>query len=1344
MVNERKYPGSLHNHTQYSNARLRDCIIKEDDLLKYAVELGHEVVAITDHESVMNAVKVEKAYKKIKEKNPDFKVIFGNEIYLCRNGLNNENFVTGQDKYYHFILLAKDAIGHQQIREISTRAWLRSYMARGMRRVPTYYQDLIDVIGADRGHVVGCTACLGGALGTQLLKYKETKDEALYGKIQQWCDQMEWIFGADNFFLELQPSESHEQTYVNRMLIDLANNFHYRFIISTDSHYLKKEDASIHSAYLNAQDGDREVASFYATTYMMDTEELESHMDLTPEELEEAYSNIRRIAAMCEDYSLLKPLKIPELKWKECRTEYPINWGEAIPMLDTFINSPHEADRRLVFAIIDGVEKHPDLQNQRAYDEINMNLEMTWQSSNVNNARWSAYLLNLQKIIDVCWDAGTLVAPGRGSGVGFILLYVLGITQINPLAEKTKTFAWRFLNPERASVLDVDFDIEGGRRADVLNAFRREYGSDRVANVATFRTEKSKSAILTAARGLGIDVDIAQYIASLIPADRGQLRTLDQCMYGDEQNDWQPIKQFVFEMTENYPELWEVARKVEGLVCGTGIHAGGVIFVDTPFTDSTALMRAPDGTICTQFDLHDCEDCSLIKYDALSVEAMDKIHNCLDLLCDYGYVERKETLKETYESVLGVYNLEREAPEMWEMVWNHEIQALFQMEKQSGIQGIATLKPTSVDDLAILNSTIRLMAQEKGGEMPTDKLARFKNDPREWDRELEMWGLGASEKAILEPVLGMSYGLCIAQEQFMELVQLPELGGFTLTWADKLRKSIAKKNPADYDKLTKEFYEETMKKGINQKFAHYVWDVLIAMSKGYGFNQSHTLAYSLIGLQEMNLAYRFPIMFWNCACLISDAGGNEENESDADGIEDVGMGGTDSGSAYEMAEDFVDFGDEGPDDDDDAGEDDEEDADSKSAGSSGKTKKKVKTTNYGKIATAIGKIKQSGVDVAPPDINRSTYTFSPDVDNNTIRYGLSGITKVGEELVRTIMEGRPYKSLRDFLDRVRINKPQMVNLIKSGAFDCFGDRVQVMREYIDSVSDTKKRITLQNMKMLIDFGLIPDDYDMERRVYNFNKYLKKMKLDSEFYGLDNIAFEFYSKHFDIDKLLPSDVTESGFKIRQTAWDTYYQRHMDIIRPFVQKHAAELLVEVNNRLTEDTWNKYCLGSLSKWEMDSVSFYSHEHELVNVDAELYELSDFFDLPEEPEIERMIPIKGKYVPILRLHRIYGTVLDRDKAKKTVTLLTPNGVVTVKIFGGVFSNYDKQISERGPDGKKHVIEKSMFSRGNKIVVVGVRDGENTFRAKKYSKTPYHLVEQIVQVYDNGLIELKSRGEQE
>lgn len=1315
------YPGSLHNHTDYSNIRLRDCINKMDDLFNYAGTLGHKVVALTDHESISGWVKAEKTAKKLKEKYPELKVILGNEIYLCRNGLNANNYNREFDRYYHFVLLAKDAEGAKQIREISTRAWMRSYMARGMRRVPTYYNDLFEIIGKNPGHVIGSTACLGGALPTQLLKYRDTKNAELGRKIGIWVDQMDNLFGRGNFYLEMQPSKNKDQIYVNKELLEIAGISGIPYIITTDSHYLHKEDRVVHKAYLNAQNGDREVDDFYATTYMMGTEELESYFPyFDTETLQEAYRNILKIRDSIEDYSLLRPLNIPNLKWKPVLsyfTEYPI-WFENIPMLKTFSDSEYEADRYLVNAVIDGIKRHKDLQNQEAYNEINACLEDTWVSSNVNNARWSAYYLNLQNIIDICWEAGSLVGCGRGSGVGFILLYCLDITQINPLRENTRTFRWRFLNPERVSVLDVDFDIEGGRRSQVLNAFRKYYGEDRVANVATFRTEKSKSAILTAARGLKIDVDIAQYIASLIPADRGLLRTLSQCYNGDEENDYKPIKQFIIEMN-NYPELWNVAQKIEGLICGSGVHAGGVIFVDEPFTESTALMRAPDGTICTQFELHDCEDVSLIKYDALSVEAMDKIHNCLDLLCDAGLVERERTLKETYENVIGIYKLERDNPEMWKMVWNHEIQSLFQMEKQSGINGIATLKPTSVDDLAILNSTIRLMAQEKGGEMPTDKLARFKANPHEWEREIEKYGLTSREKDILEPVLGMSYGLCIAQEQFMELVQLPELGGFSLTWADKLRKSIAKKNPKDYEALTKEFFEVTKEKGVDEAFAKYVWNVLIAMSRGYGFNQSHTLAYSLIALQEMNLAYHYPIIFWNCACLITDAGGDEKEAEDeeVEVIEEVFMN------------EIEEFAQDGSEDDD---EDEEEVA--------VKKKKKTASVNYGKIATAIGKMRMNGIMVEPPDINKSNYTFSPDAELNIIRYGISGITRVGEDIVKQIIANRPYTSIQDFLNKVKVNKAQMINLIKSGAFDSFGERTKLMHEYVDMISDTKNRITLQNMKMLIDFGLIPDQYDLQRRVYNFNKYLKKMKLDNNYYGLDNIAFRFIEKYFDIDKAIPDGLTESGFKIRQDVWDKIYQNQMDIIRPYIKKNHDYLLKSVNDRLTADVWNKYCLGDYSKWEMDSVSFYSHEHELSGIDNELYLIDNFFDLSEIPEVERVIPIKGKQVPIFRLHRIAGTVLDRDKAKKTVQLLTPDGVVSVKVYGA-FEAYDRQISEKGPDGKKHIIEKSMFTRGNKIIVTGIRQ-EESFVAKVYSRTPWHRIEQIVDVQGDQLIIKADRSE--
>lgn len=203
-------------------------------------------------------------------------------------------------------------------------------------------------------------------------------------------------------------------------------------------------------------------------------------------------------------------------------------------------------------------------------------------------------------------------------------------------------------------------------------------------------------------------------------------------------------------------------------------------------------MRAPDGTLISQMELHDLEKLSLIKYDLLSVEGMDRIQTCLELLVEYGYVEKKSTLKETYESAIGTYKIERNSPKMWEMVWNHEITSLFQMEQQSGIQGIALTKPKNVDDLATLNSVIRLMSQEKGAETPLETYTRFRQDKNAFDDEMKSYGLTDEERLILHRELDVSSGLCIAQEQFMKLVQLPECGGWDLQWSDKLRKAIAK------------------------------------------------------------------------------------------------------------------------------------------------------------------------------------------------------------------------------------------------------------------------------------------------------------------------------------------------------------------------------------------------------------------------------------------------------------------------------------------------------------------------------------------------------------------------
>ena len=1308
-----KYPGSCHNHTMYSNETLRDSTNRVEDLFNLAIQLGHECVAITDHETISSYIKAEKYYKKIKKEHPDFKLIRGNEIYLTRNGLNAKNFDRTKDRYFHFILLARDLEGYHQICQLSTRAWNRSYMSRKMRRRPTYYSDLKEIVKPNQGHLIASSACLGSQLDKFLLQYMDTGDIEYYETAKRWCIYIEDIFGKGNFYLEMQPSNGREQVFVNKQLLQISKELGIKYIITTDSHYGRPEDAAVHEAFLNSQDGEREVRSFYATTYMMSDEEIRNFFPyLSEDELQAAYSSIKEIKDRCEDFSVLKPLKIPSLPWREFHgaTSREISfYSYKMPALVNFINSEYQADKTLVWALIEGIKKHEDLQNEEAYKALDECLEMTWISSQVNKAQWSAYFLNLQKIIDECWNAGSIVLPARGSGGGFVLLYALDIIQINCLREKTRMYPWRFLNPSRVSVLDIDVDIEGLRRGQVLEYLRKVYGENRVSNVATFRTEKSRSAILTAARGLGIDVDEASYIANLVSAERGQSYTLKQMYYGDDEAGIEPNQTFINEVSK-YPQLWEVASRIEGLICGVGIHAGGVVFKDEDFTESSALMRAPDGTIITQFELHDLEDVSEIKMDLLSVEAADKIHTCLDLLVEQGYVQKKSTLRETYESVLNVYKINRDDEKMWNMIQNHEIVSLFQMEQQSGTRGIALTHPRNVDELAVLNSVIRLMATEKGAESPLDKYARFRFHPHDWEQEMIQYGLTDNERAILHRELDISDGMSITQEQFMQLVQLPECGGWDLQWADRLRKSIAKKNPKEYEQLTAEFFARVKEKQLSEKFCSYVWNVEVALSRGYGFNASHTYAYSIVALQEMNLARFFPIIFWNTANLIVDSGGSQTVEYDEDGEASIVV-------------------DNAPDEDEDEEdlEEWEEENEVVEGAQEDKKKEKTKSVDYGKVASAIGKFNSYGIKVSPPDINTSSFTFTPVVKDNAILYGLRGITRLPISIIKDIIAQRPFVSLQDFLERIKVNKIQMSNLIKCGAFDSLAKkpREEIMADYIAMVADHKERLTLQNMQMLINKNLIPEDLKFYQKLFLFNKFLKTCK-NGDNYELNEAAVNFIGNNFS------ADLINNGTQIPQICWDYVYKRAMDPMRVYLKENKDTVLKALNDSLYQEMYDKYASGNISHWEMDSVSFYSHEHELA---AAAHDYDDFFSLPEEPEVEYSFTGKdGNEVKVFRLRRIIGTVIDKNKMKNTVTLLTPTGVVNVKVYKNQYALYDKQLSQKGNDGVKHVLEKSWFSRGTLLMVQGIRRGQD-FVPKKRKDSFYPVISKITNVDSDGVL---------
>lgn len=721
-------------------------------------------------------------------------------------------------------------------------------------------------------------------------------------------------------------------------------------------------------------------------------------------------------------------------------------------------------------------------------------------------------------------------------------------------------------------------------------------------------------------------------------------------------------------------------------------------------------MKSPGGDITTQFDLHMEEKLGGTKFDFLVTEICDKITVALNLLRQNGYFSECNSLREIYNKYLHPQVLDLKNLRIWEALENGEVQDVFQFNTAIGLQTVQAIKPRNPIEMCAANGLMRLVAPE-GQERPFDRYIRFKNNPKLWYDEMDREGLTKEEQKILEPYYARDYGVPFDQESLMRMVMDKNISHFTLAESNNTRKVLAKKKVKEIPVVKEKFISQCPSKRLGE----YCWRTMMLPQMSYSFSNVHAMLYSFIGIQTLVIATQWPVIYWNTACLIVNSQSIEEEETTEDFLEE-------NPSEADCQEELEEM------------DDDEEEPIKK------KEKKKVKTVNYGKVATAIGKMKSAGIEVSPPDINQSAYTFIPDEKKNLIRYGLRGITKVGDDIVKQIIENRPYASIPDFLSKVKINKPQMVNLIKCGAFDSFDQREQVMHEYINLISDAKKRITLQNMKMLIDFGLIPNKYDFVCRVFNFNKYLKTFKVDDLFL-LDNIAMTFFDKNFSIDKLIEDARAESGFGIKQATWKKIYDEVMDRIRPYVKENNQKLLTSVNTRLTEDIWNKYCLGNMSKWEMDSVSCYFHEHELARVDNAYYGFSNFFDLPEEPEIERVFEIKGKRVPIFKIHRIYGTVLDRDKMKKLVTLLTPDGVVTVKIFGEVFNIYDRQISEKGADGKKHVKEKSTFARGNKIVVCGIRDGDS-FRAKKYKATPYHLCELIEEVYPDGKIKMRPRLE--
>ena len=1298
----------VHSHTHYSNLRLLDCINRPKDLINRAIELGLAGIAITDHEALCGHIEINIYQQELLKEHPDFKVALGNEIYLT------DTRDMGQ-RYYHFILIAKNKDGHRALRELSSRAWMNSYWDRGMERVPTLKSDLEEVMKKYPGTLIATTACLGGELSVNtlnLINAEATGDkngaEMAHNNIVNfmlWCKE---IF-KDDFYVECAPGSSREQVLVNKRLISIAQAFGLKMVIGSDAHYLKKEDRYVHKAYLNSKGGEREVDEFYEFAYLQTNEEIIENLkksDFSEDYIMQMFDNSYNIFEKIENYSLAHKQTIPKVSVPD----YPKKSfdKEHYPILASMFESDDKVNRYWVNKCVDKLEEL-DLYNDTYLSRLEEEADIKQTISEKLETNMFSYPVTLEHYVNLFWECGSMVGAGRGSSCSGLNHYLLGITQLDPI--KWNLPFWRYLNKERVELGDIDLDLCPSKRPKILNEIKKERGQffrsdiDELSRenlgctlIATFGTEGTRSTILTACRGYraegfpdGIDVDTAQYLSSLIPSERGFLWPLSDVINGNPDKDRKPITLFINEVNQ-YPGLLDIMIGIEGLVNKRSSHASGVILFDEDPYEFGSFMRTPKGEIITAYDLHMCEAAGMTKYDFLVTEVQDKLTETIRLLQDYGEVESDLTLREIYDKYFHPNVLPIEDQNIWKALQENSVLNIFQFDSEVGSQAAKKIKPKSMLEMADANGLMRLMAAEKGQESPMDKYIRYKNNINLWYQEMNNYGLTKEEQEYLKPYFESSYGVPPSQEQLMRMLMDEHLCNFSLKDANAARKVVGKKQMNKIPALR----QQVLDQAASPCLGNYIWTCGVGPQMGYSFSIIHALAYSFIGFQTMYIATKWNPIYWNTACLIVNSGSLEE-ESDFEEDEDTG----------EVA------------------------------------KKKEKTTDYGKIAKALGDIIGKGIKVSLVDINKSSYSFEPDADNNVILFGMKALSNVGGPIIDQIIANRPYIGIADFMARCPLNKSAMFSLIKAGAFDKVEEkwakelgvepRQLVMTYYISKVCEAKKRITLQNFNGLIQHDLIPEELDLQKRVFNFTKYLKANKKVGKYFVFDNICEEFYSKYFDMDLL---EVINGLTCIEQTKWEKIYKSTMDKARDWIKENQNEILEKFNTILFKEMWDKYAGKSISAYEMESLCFYYHEHELKDVKMNKYGIIDFNDLSPEPAIDYFFKRNGRDLPIYKISKIIGTVIGKNDTRSSITLLTTTGVVNVKFTKEYFAMYNRQLSEKQPDGTKKVVEKGWFTRGVKLLVAGYRR-DDTFVAKTYKNNGFHQIYKIVNVTDNGELEL-------
>lgn len=441
-----------HVHSEYSNLRMLDSTNKLDAIIKRSMELGYKGVSITDHTSLSLHVKCMQKNKEFIEKGIDFKINLGDEIYLVDDvDVTRNTYQGGVTQFYHFILVAKDPLGYEQLRKIDSKSWENSFKTGKMVRTPIDKKQVEEIIGEDKGHLCATSACLGGQLSHLFRKWKESDniiDKHVIHDFIMWCKK--WF--PNNFALEIQPSRDEEQLSYNKFLIQISKGYNLPVVIHTDAHYISKKDKDVHKAFLTSREADRgEGKDFYKTTYLMSFEEMmEYTQDYIPlEDFEQYIENAYNLTKDCEIIDMQHDTIVPERDLSSIKFEVEHifrDWYSKYEFLEKYANSNFEQDRYFFYMIEQGfLDKNQEF-NDENIKRINTELEELWGVSENLKQRVSAYYNLVDYIVDICWEIG-FVGISRGSVTGYYTMYLLDMQQMNPI--KWNLPHWRHLTKER-------------------------------------------------------------------------------------------------------------------------------------------------------------------------------------------------------------------------------------------------------------------------------------------------------------------------------------------------------------------------------------------------------------------------------------------------------------------------------------------------------------------------------------------------------------------------------------------------------------------------------------------------------------------------------------------------------------------------------------------------------------------------------------------------------------------------------------------------------------------------------------------------------------------------------